>query len=141
MSIEEIQKLKEKIGLKLYNQTIGAAKPAAKSKKKAEFKRENKNRPREASSKAKVGRLRDVVGFKLGVAKKSEPKRDPRFDALCGTFDDKVRPTSLIPSSISIYYYLSPTLPLFRSLSPHSVFLPHSVSLSLEIGKLNPVQA
>jgi len=27
MSIEEIQKLKEKIGLKAYNQVIGSAKP------------------------------------------------------------------------------------------------------------------
>jgi len=54
------------------------------------FKRENKNRPREVSSKVKVGRLRDVVGFKLGEAKKAEQKRDPRFDSLCGTFDEKV---------------------------------------------------
>ena len=43
------------------------------------------------SAKAKVGRFRDVVGFKLGEAKKAEQKRDPRFDTLCGTFDEKVR--------------------------------------------------
>ena len=91
MSIEEIQMLKEKIGLKLYNKTIGTKRPTKdKESKKIEFKRENKNRPREVSSKAKVGRLRDVVGFKLGLAKKSDQKRDPRFDALCGSFDEKV---------------------------------------------------
>jgi len=43
------------------------------------------------SSKVKVGRLRDVVGFKSGEAKKPLDKRDPRFDALCGDFDEKVK--------------------------------------------------
>ncbi len=62
-----------------------------------DFKRENKNRPREMSSKVTVGRLRDVVGFKSGEAKKNPAKRDPRFDALCGEFDEKV-------SFISAFY-------------------------------------
>merc|ERR1712029_1237278 len=48
------------------------------------FKRENKNRPREMSSKKTVGRFREVVQ----VAKVQ--KRDPRFDPLCGDFDDKL---------------------------------------------------
>ena len=58
---------------------------------RADFKRDNKNRPREMSSKVKVGRLRDVVGFKSGEAKKALDKRDPRFDALCGDYDEKVK--------------------------------------------------
>merc|ERR1719242_1750240 len=51
------------------------------------MKRENKNRPREMSSKKTVKRFRDVVG--LSAALKSE-KRDPRFDNMCGEFDEKI---------------------------------------------------
>ena len=54
MSIEEIQKLKEKIGLKLYNQTIGAAKPAAKSKKKAESKQKEALTRKQQKNQTKV---------------------------------------------------------------------------------------
>jgi hypothetical protein len=38
-----------------------------------------------------VGRLRDVVGFKTGDAKRAPDKRDPRFDQLCGDFNEKVK--------------------------------------------------
>ena len=51
------------------------------------MKRENKNRPREMSSKKTVKRLRDVVGLSTDI--KAE-KRDPRFDNMCGEFDEKV---------------------------------------------------
>ncbi|XP_070172803.1 ribosomal RNA processing protein 36 homolog [Polyergus mexicanus] len=79
MSFEDLQKLKEKLGTKIYNQTIFGNK----SKKKTEFKRENKNRPREMSAKKPISRFRE-----LGLAKKVVI-RDPRFDSLCGTFDEK----------------------------------------------------
>ena len=52
MNIEEIQKLKEKLGLKLFNQKLKGTGRA----RKIEFKRENKNRPRELSSKKTVSR-------------------------------------------------------------------------------------
>ena len=52
-----------------------------------ELKRDNKNRPREESSKKPVKRFRDVVGLTSEL--KSE-KRDPRFDSMCGEFDEKV---------------------------------------------------
>ena len=84
MSIEEIQKLKEKIGLKLYNQALGLEK----NKKREKFVRENKNRPREISSKKKVGRFREVVP--VSFEHKLE-KRDPRFEASSGDFDEKVK--------------------------------------------------
>jgi len=80
MSIEEIQKLKEKIGLKIFNQSLGISKPS----KVQDFKRANKNRPREMSSKKTVARFREVVP----VVK--QEKRDPRFDPLCGDFDVKI---------------------------------------------------
>jgi len=66
MSLEEIQALKEELGLKVYNQALGLD-PKGKLKRKEKrpkqlvFKRENKNRPREQSSKKTVARLRDVV--------------------------------------------------------------------------------
>ena len=52
-----------------------------------DLKRENKNRPREMSSKKTVKRYRDVVGL---TAEQNVEKRDPRFDNLCGEFDKKV---------------------------------------------------
>ncbi|KAL6433777.1 hypothetical protein ACFW04_005786 [Cataglyphis niger] len=79
MSFEDLHKLKEKLGTKIYNQTIFGNK----SKKKTEFKRENKNRPREMSAKKPVSRFIESVSVKKIVA------RDPRFDSLCGTFDEK----------------------------------------------------
>merc|ERR1719474_2637323 len=82
MSIEEIQKLKERLGLKLFQQKLEGTAPER--GKKVEFKRDNKNRPREMSSKKTVGRFREVVQ----VAKKE--RRDPRFDPLCGEFNDKL---------------------------------------------------
>ncbi|XP_059096042.1 uncharacterized protein LOC131890662 [Tigriopus californicus] len=94
MSLEEIQELKEKIGLKLYNKALGInqgrgmAKPTQMSK--AVFKRENKNRPREISSKKPVKRFRDVVGLTAKMNEKEHQKRDPRFDSLCGEYDSKL---------------------------------------------------
>jgi len=82
MTIEEIQKLKERLGLKLFHQKMEGTAPER--GKKVEFKRDNKNRPREMSSKKTVGRFREVVQ----VAKKE--RRDPRFDPLCGEFNDKL---------------------------------------------------
>ncbi|XP_058808488.1 ribosomal RNA processing protein 36 homolog [Phymastichus coffea] len=79
MSFADLQKLKEKLGTKVYNATMFGAKKS----KLIKFKRENKNRPREESSKRQVTRFREVV-----PVKKKEP-RDPRFDSLCGTYDEK----------------------------------------------------
>jgi len=82
MSIDDIQQLKGRLGLKLFHQKMSGIAPVR--GKKVEFKRENKNRPREMSSKKTVGRFREVVQ----VAKVQ--KRDPRFDPLCGEFDEKL---------------------------------------------------
>ncbi|XP_015584831.1 ribosomal RNA processing protein 36 homolog [Cephus cinctus] len=79
MSFEDLQKLKEKLGTKVYNEAMFGTRRA----KKTEFKRENKNRPREASAKKQVPRYMEVVPLK-----KTAP-RDPRFDSLCGTFNEK----------------------------------------------------
>lgn len=79
MSFEDLQKLKEKLGSKVYNEAMFGTRRT----KKVEFKRENKNRPREMSSKKTVSRFREVV-----PVRKSVP-RDPRFDSLCGTFNEK----------------------------------------------------
>lgn len=79
MSFEELQKLKEKLGTKVYNTAFfGARKP-----KETKFKRENKNRPREESSKKPVPRFREIIPVK------KKHIRDPRFDSLCGTFNEK----------------------------------------------------
>ncbi|XP_076299546.1 ribosomal RNA processing protein 36 homolog [Lasioglossum baleicum] len=79
MSFEDLQKLKEKLGTKVYNAALFGPKKV----RKIEFKRENRNRPREMSAKKPVARFREIVH-----AKKNIP-RDPRFDSLCGTFSSK----------------------------------------------------
>ena len=80
MSIEEIQRLKNKLGTRLFDKKMSGTN----EQQKSDFKRDNKNRPREMSSKKQVKRFREVV-----VASKLE-KRDPRFDPNCGDFDDKL---------------------------------------------------
>lgn len=82
MSFEDLQKLKEKLGTKVYNETI-FGKRSKKKTERAEFKRENKNRPREMSAKKPVARYKELTRVKKVVS------RDPRFDSLCGTFDEK----------------------------------------------------
>ncbi|KAL0819860.1 hypothetical protein ABMA28_007883 [Loxostege sticticalis] len=83
LSFEELQKLKERIGAKVYNEALFGKKDKQADSKPKVFKRENKNRPREVSSKKPVPFLLDPP-----VVKKKEV-RDPRFDPLCGEFDKK----------------------------------------------------
>lgn len=64
------------MGAKLYSETVYGTK-----KRKTDFKRANKNRPREMSSKRPFKMDNNVVAVKKHVA------RDPRFDPLCGEFD------------------------------------------------------
>ncbi|XP_075221375.1 ribosomal RNA processing protein 36 homolog isoform X2 [Lycorma delicatula] len=82
LSFEQLIKLKEKIGAKVYKEGIkgNAAKP------KVTFGRSNKNRPREVSSKIPVEPIRTL----LPIPKKQDAPRDPRFDSTCGEFDEKI---------------------------------------------------
>ena len=84
MSIEEIQRLKNKLGLKLFDQKMSGTE---KNNKKVDYKRDNKNRPREMSSKRQVGRFREVISVSTEV---KAPKRDPRFDPTCGEYNEKL---------------------------------------------------
>ena len=85
MSIEEVLALKEKIGTKLFDKSMGLER---KKSYKEKYKRENKNRPRmEPISKKPVKRLKDVVGTKSEMKR---DVRDPRFDPMCGDYDEKV---------------------------------------------------
>lgn len=79
MSFEDLQKLKEKLGTKIYNETIFGKK----SKRKTEFKQKNRNSPREMSAKKPISVIKSLTRVKNVVS------RDPRFDSLCGTFDNK----------------------------------------------------
>lgn len=72
MSFEELQKLKERIGAKVYKEALFGKTEKPKDNAPKVFKRENKNRPREMSSKKPVPVLQRVP-----VAKKKEA-RDPR---------------------------------------------------------------
>lgn len=81
MSFEDLQKLKQTIGAKVYNEAVFGK---CNARKQASFKRANKNRPREMSSKRPVRMLKEIVSVKKPAA-----PRDPRFDPLCGGFDEK----------------------------------------------------
>lgn len=84
MCFEDLQKLKNEMGAKLYNKTVyGTKKP------QTDFKRANKNRPREISSKRplKLGNNNNNSAAVAVTVKKQEVPRDPRFDPLCGEFD------------------------------------------------------
>lgn len=79
MSFEDLQKLKERLGSRVYNETLFGKNKVV----KREFKRENKNRPCEMSAKIPVSRSKKIIKIKKII------NRDPRFDSLCGTFDEK----------------------------------------------------
>ncbi|KYN38572.1 Ribosomal RNA processing protein 36 like protein [Trachymyrmex septentrionalis] len=83
MSFENLQKLKEKLGTKVYNETLFGKKSKKKSEK-IKFKRENKNRPREMSAKKPI-----PIKYEEMTRVKEVTSRDPRFDSLCGTFNEK----------------------------------------------------
>lgn len=84
LSFEDLLKLKEEIGSKVYNETVFGTQ-SSKVKRRKDFKRANKNRPREMSSKIRLkpNSINPVITAKQVTA------RDPRFDPLCGNFDDK----------------------------------------------------
>ncbi|KAJ6638065.1 Ribosomal RNA processing protein 36 like [Pseudolycoriella hygida] len=84
MSFEDLIKLKQKLGAKVYNATVLGTEDRGKRQMKTEFKRENKNRPREMSSKRPVPLLGNDKGKAKEIAK---AVRDPRFDPNCGEFN------------------------------------------------------
>lgn len=88
LSFEELINLKEKLGSKVYNETVYGTK-SKKAKGPKELKRANKNRPREISSKIRPKQMQALLASSsnsLPKVKKDSP-RDPRFDPICGEFD------------------------------------------------------
>lgn len=88
MSIEEILALKEKIGSKLFDKGLGLGKGKP-GRKDDKFKRSHKTKPRiEPVGRKPVKKKMDhIVGVK---ACHKREIRDPRFDPMCGDFDDKL---------------------------------------------------
>ncbi|XP_008549114.1 ribosomal RNA processing protein 36 homolog [Microplitis demolitor] len=84
MSFEELHKLKDKVGAKIYNEALfGKKNPKKREFKKNTYRNLNDDRPVEVSAKKKVSRLMNVISVKKPTA------RDPRFDRLCGEFNEK----------------------------------------------------
>ncbi|KAH3850729.1 ribosomal RNA processing protein 36 homolog [Dreissena polymorpha] len=77
--LEDLMKIKDKLGLKTFNKIMHGEKFEQKNRV---FRRENKNRPMEVSSKKRVGLLRHHH------APKEKIRRDPRFDDLSGEFKE-----------------------------------------------------
>ena len=85
--MEEILKLKDKLGNRVFKETIlGTSNDRKKRNENRMFKRENKNRPREMSSKRPVTQVREIYQVK----KDKFERRDPRFDEECGKFNEKI---------------------------------------------------
>lgn len=81
MTFEELENLKRKIGTKIFK-SIAAGKSET-EKIERSFKRPTRNHPREMSSKIRPTKITKV---KL---KKTTTVRDPRFDPLCGVYEEK----------------------------------------------------
>ncbi|KAM9490819.1 ribosomal RNA processing protein 36 homolog isoform 1-T1 [Salvelinus alpinus] len=81
MSFEDIMKLQNKVGTKVYNEI---AYGTTKAKQTPTKKRLNKNRPMEISAKRPAPFLRQVVPVKKSVS------RDPRFDDLSGEYKPEI---------------------------------------------------
>ncbi|KAK0085305.1 hypothetical protein PV325_005452 [Microctonus aethiopoides] len=79
MSFEDLQKLKEKLGSKVYNSTMFGSRPI----NKRTFRIESRDKPTEMSAKKPVSRFMQAIRVKKHAA------RDPRFDTLCGTYNEK----------------------------------------------------
>ncbi|XP_041789624.1 ribosomal RNA processing protein 36 homolog isoform X2 [Chelmon rostratus] len=81
MSFEDIMKLQNKVGTKVYNEVAYGNK---KGRESGEKRRLNKNRPMEISAKRRAPFLRQVVSI-------SKPTwRDPRFDDLSGEYKPEI---------------------------------------------------
>ncbi|XP_031719207.1 ribosomal RNA processing protein 36 homolog [Anarrhichthys ocellatus] len=81
MSFEEVMKLQNQVGTKVYNEVAyGSNKTQASSRKK----RLNKNRPMEISAKRRAPFLRQVVSVRKPTS------RDPRFDDLSGEYKPEI---------------------------------------------------
>lgn len=83
----ELQELRQKLGTKKFDSLLKQAKEERKTERS--FKRANKNRPREMSSKRPVSRFREVVvvgGPKRASA--SSQSVDPRFDERAGSLNE-----------------------------------------------------
>lgn len=86
MTFEEIMKLKEQLGAKVYKEAVLGTKSTKvkKPKEKSELKRLNKNRPRELSAKRQV----PFLGAELRTERKKDVElRDPRFDERAGSYN------------------------------------------------------
>ncbi|XKL63334.1 hypothetical protein PGB90_005698 [Kerria lacca] len=75
VSFEDLNNLRSECGVKIYNKIISGNKNISKCK----YRRENKNRPRERSSK--------IPPFKNKIPIKKEEHLDPRFHDTFGSFD------------------------------------------------------
>lgn len=80
----ELQDLRQKVGAKKFDTALQQAK-ARTGGEKRRLKRENKNRPREVSSKKPVSRFREVIPANK---RQREQSRDPRFDEKAGSFNE-----------------------------------------------------
>ncbi|KAK2182555.1 hypothetical protein NP493_348g00000 [Ridgeia piscesae] len=83
MPFDDVQKLKEKIGLKAFNEAM-YGRGLTDRRGRRVFKRANRHRPMETSSKIRVSQFREVIPVKKQV------RRDPRFDDLSGEFNETI---------------------------------------------------
>jgi len=93
MPFEEVQKLKEQLGAKVFNEAYHGKPLRKRPEKKARFNprsgrgqpyvKKRKHAPREESSKTRVASVREVIPVPKVI------RRDPRFDGVTGSFDEK----------------------------------------------------
>ncbi|XP_029949832.1 ribosomal RNA processing protein 36 homolog [Salarias fasciatus] len=84
MSFEDIMKLQNKVGTKVYSQVSSGRSSQTDGSRAGKKKRLNKNRPTEVSSKRPAPFLRQVVSVRKPML------RDPRFDDLSGEYKAEI---------------------------------------------------
>lgn len=84
MSFEDVLKLQNRVGTKVYNQVAYGSSGGTISPDKRRKQRQNKNRPMEMSAKRPVPILRQVVTARKPMF------RDPRFDDLSGEYKPEI---------------------------------------------------
>jgi len=92
LTFEELLTLKEKLGTKEYNEAMFGFQKASGSstsskQRENQIKRDNKNRPREMSSKGRVPKVREIVPVRKDKQKVS---KDPRFANDCGKLNEEL---------------------------------------------------
>ncbi|GLV44540.1 uncharacterized protein CBL_12113 [Carabus blaptoides fortunei] len=113
MSFEELQKMKEEFGAKVYNETVHGTTSKKRRLEQTEYKRANKNRPREMSAKRPVRIVNEMTTVKIHI---------PRDPSIIPSLSCNIEPSPSNSSSIAAPSGFLPSV--LHTVALLAVFLP-----------------